>query len=221
MGLSSEALFIFVVLGFELWAYTLRHSTSPFFVKGVFQDRVSQTICLCWLQTVILLISACWVTGITGASHWCLAQKPYLKGKHDLNLGGTEVWRKLKGNTEGLAQKPLLGGDLALLYRISVRETQCVCKYLYMSLWWWNTVLSSKGSKDHKVCKSRAKAVEQCLEDVGSTPIPLGCQSWPEVYFTLLKEGGRTWVWEDRIGRITMSRLYLEVSFYLWSGSLL
>jgi hypothetical protein len=32
--------FFFVVLGLELWAYTLSHSTSPIFVKGFFQDRV-------------------------------------------------------------------------------------------------------------------------------------------------------------------------------------
>jgi hypothetical protein len=39
--------FFFSVLGFELKAYTLSHSTSPFFVcvMGFFQDRVSQTIC--------------------------------------------------------------------------------------------------------------------------------------------------------------------------------
>jgi hypothetical protein len=29
-------LFLFLVLGFELRAYTLRHSTSSFFVKGCF-----------------------------------------------------------------------------------------------------------------------------------------------------------------------------------------
>jgi hypothetical protein len=30
-------LFVFVVLGFELKAYTLSHSTSPFFVMSFFQ----------------------------------------------------------------------------------------------------------------------------------------------------------------------------------------
>jgi hypothetical protein len=36
----------FPVLGFELRAYTLSHSTSPFFVMGFFfQDRVLQPIC--------------------------------------------------------------------------------------------------------------------------------------------------------------------------------
>jgi hypothetical protein len=41
----------FAELGFELRAYTLSHSTSPFFcVLGIyFQDRFFQTICLGWL----------------------------------------------------------------------------------------------------------------------------------------------------------------------------
>jgi hypothetical protein len=55
---------------FELRAYILSHSTSPFFVKGFFQDTVSQTICLCWLQTMILLISASRVARIIDMSLW-------------------------------------------------------------------------------------------------------------------------------------------------------
>jgi hypothetical protein len=43
------------------------------FVKGVFQDRISQTVCLGWLWATILLISASWVARITGVSHQCLA----------------------------------------------------------------------------------------------------------------------------------------------------
>jgi hypothetical protein len=54
LSLSSSS---FAVLGFEFRAYTSSHSTSPFCVS-YFQDRVSQTICPDWLQTVILLISA-------------------------------------------------------------------------------------------------------------------------------------------------------------------
>jgi hypothetical protein len=57
------------VLGLELRAFTLSHSTSPSFCDRVFWDRVSWTICLGWLRTVILLISASWVAGITGVSH--------------------------------------------------------------------------------------------------------------------------------------------------------
>jgi hypothetical protein len=34
-------IYLFEVLGFELRPYTLSHSTSPFFVKVFFQDRVS------------------------------------------------------------------------------------------------------------------------------------------------------------------------------------
>jgi hypothetical protein len=33
--------FFFAVLGFKLRAYTLSHSTSPFFVKVFFRNRVS------------------------------------------------------------------------------------------------------------------------------------------------------------------------------------
>jgi hypothetical protein len=51
--------FLFAVLGFELRAFTLSHSTSPFFCDGFFWDRVLRTICLGWLQTTIL-ISASW-----------------------------------------------------------------------------------------------------------------------------------------------------------------
>jgi hypothetical protein len=49
--------FFFMVLRFELRAYTFSHS-QPFFMMNYFQDRVSQTICLGWLRTMILLISA-------------------------------------------------------------------------------------------------------------------------------------------------------------------
>jgi hypothetical protein len=50
---TKQALYLFffpsffgVVLGFELNAYTLTHTKSPFFVcDGFFRDRLSQTIC--------------------------------------------------------------------------------------------------------------------------------------------------------------------------------
>jgi hypothetical protein len=61
-----QTTFFFPVLGFEL---TLSHSASPFFCDGFFQGRVSQTICLGWLWTTVLLISASWVARITGKSH--------------------------------------------------------------------------------------------------------------------------------------------------------
>jgi hypothetical protein len=50
-------LFVFAVLGLELRAFTLSHSTSPF-CDGYFQYKVLRTICLSWLRTSILLISA-------------------------------------------------------------------------------------------------------------------------------------------------------------------
>jgi hypothetical protein len=48
----------------------LSHSTSgPYFCDGFLWDKVSRTICLGWLQTVILLISASRVARIIGISH--------------------------------------------------------------------------------------------------------------------------------------------------------
>jgi hypothetical protein len=38
-------------------------------VMCFFRSRISQTICLCWLRAMILLISASWVARITGVSH--------------------------------------------------------------------------------------------------------------------------------------------------------
>jgi hypothetical protein len=44
---------------------------QPLFCDGCFPDRVSQAICLGWLWTAILLLSASWVARITGVSHQC------------------------------------------------------------------------------------------------------------------------------------------------------
>jgi hypothetical protein len=71
--------FFLSVLGLELGAYTLRYSTSPF-CHGFFQD-ILWTICLGWLQTVILLISASWISRIAGVSHQCPACVGYFWGK--------------------------------------------------------------------------------------------------------------------------------------------
>jgi hypothetical protein len=57
------------VLGLELRAFTLSHSTSPIFCDRVFQDGVLQIICPGWLQTAILLIFASLVARIIGVSH--------------------------------------------------------------------------------------------------------------------------------------------------------
>jgi hypothetical protein len=43
----------------------------------VFWDRVLWTVCLCWLQTVILLISASSVVRIIGVNHWCSGKVQY------------------------------------------------------------------------------------------------------------------------------------------------
>jgi hypothetical protein len=51
-------LFIFVVLGLELRVFTLSHSTIPIFVRVFFEIGPLGTVCLGWLRTVILLISA-------------------------------------------------------------------------------------------------------------------------------------------------------------------
>jgi hypothetical protein len=47
-------------------------------MHGEFGDGVLQTICLGWLRTAILLISASWVARITGVSHRCPALFPLL-----------------------------------------------------------------------------------------------------------------------------------------------
>jgi hypothetical protein len=71
--------FFLAVPGFELRVSCLlvrsshlSHSPSPFLcVLGIFQDRVSWTIC--WPWTSILLISTSQVTRFTGMNHWHLA----------------------------------------------------------------------------------------------------------------------------------------------------
>jgi hypothetical protein len=49
--------FFLAVLGLELRAFTLSHSTSPIFVKG-FSRQGLENYFLGWLRTLILLISA-------------------------------------------------------------------------------------------------------------------------------------------------------------------
>jgi hypothetical protein len=61
--------FFFEVLGFELRAYTLSHSTSPFLWWVSFEIGSCGSICPGWLRTMILLISDSWVVRITGVSH--------------------------------------------------------------------------------------------------------------------------------------------------------
>jgi hypothetical protein len=98
-----------VALGLELRAslllgrYCIAWATlSALSCVEYFWDRVSQTICLGWLQTVILFISASWVARITGMSQWHSALNfPHLWGwrtwdsevGHIFQPGGEgEVW---------------------------------------------------------------------------------------------------------------------------------
>jgi hypothetical protein len=57
----------FLVLGFELKAFTLSHSDSP--IWRVFSKQ-GLTIYPGWLRTIILLLSASWAGSTSGVSHW-------------------------------------------------------------------------------------------------------------------------------------------------------
>jgi hypothetical protein len=69
----------FISMLFFFWWYWDLNSgptswaTLPALLWWVFSDRVSRAICLGWLRTAILLISASWVARIIGVSHWCPA----------------------------------------------------------------------------------------------------------------------------------------------------
>jgi hypothetical protein len=77
---SNFFFFFFVVLGFEFRALhllgrccTIWATLPALFCVRCLRDWVSWSICLDWLQTMFLLISASWIVRITGMSHWCLA----------------------------------------------------------------------------------------------------------------------------------------------------
>jgi hypothetical protein len=72
------------VCGIGIWTqnHSLSHSTSPF-VWRVFSDRVSGTICLSWLQTSMLLISASWIARIIGVSHRRLTKFHFQRAETD------------------------------------------------------------------------------------------------------------------------------------------
>jgi hypothetical protein len=63
---------------------------------GCFQDSISQTISLGWLQTVIFLISASWVARITGISH----QYPVCLSYSSQTIWLQRVWSNLYENKE-------------------------------------------------------------------------------------------------------------------------
>jgi hypothetical protein len=66
----------------HIWAFIVFHTRTgiqalyleqlhhSFFCVRYFRDSILRTICLGWLQTTILLISASWVASVTGVSHW-------------------------------------------------------------------------------------------------------------------------------------------------------
>jgi hypothetical protein len=80
---------------------------QPFFCDEVFWDRVSQTICLGWLWTKILLISASWVARIIGVSHQRLALPTWVGF---LNL---TLW-KLKDELERTTKTTLMHKHLVI-----------------------------------------------------------------------------------------------------------
>jgi hypothetical protein len=49
-------------------------SRSASFVLGIFKIGSWELFAWGWLWTMILLIFASWVAGITGVSHWCLGR---------------------------------------------------------------------------------------------------------------------------------------------------
>jgi hypothetical protein len=74
----------------KLGVLPLKPLHQPCFVEGFFQDRISWTIYLGWLWTVILLISASCVARLTDVSHWHPAALVILK--FIFYFGGTVVW---------------------------------------------------------------------------------------------------------------------------------
>jgi hypothetical protein len=90
---------LFWVLGIELWAFTLRHSISPF-LWWVFWDRVLWTICPGWLRTMILLISASQVARITGVSHQHLARVSTICSETWMHWSSATASRNSCGNPQ-------------------------------------------------------------------------------------------------------------------------
>jgi hypothetical protein len=72
-------IFFFFLQYWDLNSGPMPWATPPaFFCDMFFWDRVLWTICPGWLQTAILLISASWVTRITGMRCWCLVLTDFL-----------------------------------------------------------------------------------------------------------------------------------------------
>jgi hypothetical protein len=65
--------YVFFSTGARIQGLYLEPLHQPLYCDGLFWARGSWSICLGWPQTSIILISASWIAGITGVSHWCLA----------------------------------------------------------------------------------------------------------------------------------------------------
>jgi hypothetical protein len=100
----------------------LSQTSSPF-CSGYFGDRISQTICLGWPWTMILLILASQVARITGISHQCWA--------YFFCFAVLIVWHLIMV----LAWISLMATDVECVFMSSFAiYISCVAKYLFISL---------------------------------------------------------------------------------------
>jgi hypothetical protein len=77
----------------------LGHSATPFSVMGFFEIGSCELFVWGWLWTGILLISATWVTRITGVSHW----HPALCSSWDEFLISYSIWMCVVARTQAQA----------------------------------------------------------------------------------------------------------------------
>jgi hypothetical protein len=72
--LSENGSFFFCSTGAWTQGLHLEPLHQPIFCEGFLEIGSWGTICLGWLQTTILLISASWIVRIASMSHWHLAE---------------------------------------------------------------------------------------------------------------------------------------------------
>jgi hypothetical protein len=85
---NTQTLLCFFFFFFFFFFYSSGVWTPPvLFCEGFFSNRVLQTICLGWLWTAVLLISASCVTSIAGVSHWLLVNGTSLLTTHTQSEG--------------------------------------------------------------------------------------------------------------------------------------
>jgi hypothetical protein len=118
---------------------TTCHSTSSFFLIGFFQDRISWTVCLGWLWTLLLLISASWVSRITGMSHQCLTAigiltSPPPPGDFDLQLYFYRFWMVASHKTALWSQYPLTSLASVFYAHLAVGKIFSVFLFFCISL---------------------------------------------------------------------------------------